>query len=97
MKIEYHPAIEGELKEIIDYYNKHSSGLGKDFLSEFERQIFKISSMPTRWGVVEDDIRRSLIKRFPYVIYFRLVENNILRVLVVKHQRRHPNYGIKRK
>ena len=37
MKIEYHPAIEGELKEIIDYYNKHSSGLGKDFLSEFER------------------------------------------------------------
>ena len=53
--------------------------------------------MPTRWSVVEDDIRRSLIKRFPYVIYFRLVENNILRVLVVKHQRRHPNYGIKRK
>ncbi len=93
MRIEYHPDIENELREIIDYYNKCSSGLGDEFLNEFERQILKISSMPLRWKTVEGDIRRSLMKRFPYVIYFRVLENDVLRVTVVKHQRRHPSYG----
>lgn len=97
MRIEYHPAIESELQEIVKYYNNCSQGLGSEFLDEFEFQILRISSMPTRWMVVEKDIRRSLMKRFPYVIYFRALENEILRVTVVKHQRRHPDYGRSRK
>ena len=48
MRVEYHPAIESELREIIEYYNKCSQGLGAEFLDEFERQILKIASMPTR-------------------------------------------------
>lgn len=96
MSIEYHPAIENELKEIIKYYDKCSQGLGKEFLNEFEQQILKMTSMPTRWMIVKGDIRRVLMKRFPYVIYFRILEKNSLRVLVVKHQRRHPNYGLNR-
>ena len=39
MKVEYHPAIERELREIIKYYNDCSDGLGAEFLNEFERQI----------------------------------------------------------
>ncbi len=97
MRVEYHPAIEHELQEIIDYYNRCSMGLGTEFLDEFERQVLKISSIPKRWTIVDDGIRRSLLKRFPYVIYFRDIGDNVLRVLVVKHQRRHPDYGRKRK
>ncbi len=97
MRVEYHPAIEPELRKIIDYYNECVHGLGTEFLNEFERQVLKISSMPNRWVTVENGIQRSLMNRFPYVIYFRVVENDLLRVTVVKHQRRHPNYGRSRK
>ncbi len=97
MRVEYHPAIEHELREIIEYYDQCSQGLGKEFLDEFERQILKIASMPTRWRTVEDDIRRSLMRRFPYVIYFRALENDVFRVTVIKHQRRHPDYGRSRR
>ncbi len=97
MRVEYHPAIEQELREIIEYYNLCSQGLGVEFLNEFERQILKIAAKPTQWRVVEDDIRRALMKRFPYVIYFRVLENDVLRVTVAKHQRRHPDYGLGRK
>lgn len=97
MRVEYHPAIESELREIIEYYNKCSQGLGAEFLDEFERQILKIALMPTRWMTVEDDIRRSLMRRFPYVIYFRALEDEVLRVTVVKHQRRHPDYSRSRR
>ncbi len=47
MKIEYHPAIEFELKEIIKFYNKISQRLGAEFLNEFEKQVLRISAMPT--------------------------------------------------
>ncbi len=93
MRVEYHPAIEHELREIIEYYNECTQGLGAEFLNEFERQVLKIASMPTRWMTVETDVRRSLMKRFPYVIYFRALEDDVLRITVIKHQRRHPDYG----
>jgi plasmid stabilization system protein ParE len=97
MRVEYHPAIEHELREIIGYYNLCSQGLGLEFLNEFERHVLKVASMPTQWRLVEGDIRRALMKRFPYVIYFRVLENDVLRVTVVKHQRRHPDFGLSRK
>jgi hypothetical protein len=37
--VEYHPIIEYELHEIVEYYNECSQGLGTEFLNEFERQI----------------------------------------------------------
>lgn len=97
MRIEYHPLVETELMEIRDYYDDKSPGLGAHFLDEFERQILKIAALPERWMIVRGDIRRSLIKRFPYVIYFRCIPDHSIRVTVVKHEKRHPAYGISRK
>ncbi len=97
MKVEYHPAIESNLREIIKYYNNFSQGLGTEFLNEFEKQISNIVLMPTRWIAIDNDIRRALMKRFPFVIYFRILKNGAVRVTVVKHQRRHPNFGRNRK
>lgn len=85
MKIDYHPAIADELEEIREHYEACSPGLGTDFVEEFERQILMIAAMPTRWMVASGDIRRSLMKRFPYVILFRIVSDDSIRVTVVKH------------
>ena len=95
-RVEYHPKIEQELREVINYYDSCSVGLGIEFLHEFERHILKIASMPNQWIIVENGIRRSLMKRFPYVIYFRALRNESVRITIVKHQRRHPGLGLNR-
>jgi plasmid stabilization system protein ParE len=95
MRIDYHPAVAAELEEIRDYYEKRCAGLGADFVDEFERQVLAIAAMPTRWRLVHRETRGSLMKRFPYVVCFRLIEGGI-RVLVVKHEKRHPSYGLSR-
>lgn len=97
MRIEYHPALEKELREIIDYYEERSLGLGVAFLEEFERQVIAIAAMPERWMFVIDDIQRSLMKRFPYVIYFRVIDGTAIRITVVKHEKRHPLFGLSRR
>lgn len=48
MRIEYHPAVEKELRDIISYYNDCSYGLGRDFLNDFESHVLKIASNPFR-------------------------------------------------
>ena len=93
MRVEYHPAVEGELREIQRYYEDRSPGLGAQFIDEFERQVLALAATPGRWMVVSGDTRRCLMRRFPYIIYFRQLGEEALRVTVVKHQRRHPEYG----
>jgi toxin ParE1/3/4 len=97
MRIEYHPAIESELREIRNYYDDQSPGLGFHFIDEFERQVFALAATPERWMIVTSDIRRCLMRRFPYIIYFRRVDADRIRITVVKHQRRHPALGRERK
>jgi toxin ParE1/3/4 len=97
MRIEYHPALEYELREIIDYYEERSLGLGVAFLEEFERQAIAIAAIPERWMFVIHDVQRSLMKRFPYVIYFRVVAGTKVRITVVKHEKRHPRFGLDRR
>jgi plasmid stabilization system protein ParE len=97
MMVEYHPAVEAELRDIQQYYDDRSPGLGAQFLDEFERQVLALAATPQRWMVVTGDIRRSLMRRFPYTIYFRQLQEKGIRITVVKHQRRHPSLGRERR
>lgn len=96
MRVDYHPALEAELREIRRYYEDRSPGLGAEFIDEFERQVLKLLAAPERWMVVAAEIRRCLMRRFPYIIYFRIVDRQRIRITAVKHQRRHPHYGRER-
>lgn len=96
MRIEYHPAVRLELKEIRDYYESQSGGLGTDFVNELEHHLLAIAAMPTRWMIVKRDVRRTLMRRFPYVIFFRIVAENHVRITVIKHEKRHPSLGLSR-
>ena len=93
MRVDYHPAVEAELREISGYYDEKVSGLGREFLDAFEAQIERLVAAPDRWMIVAGEIRRCLMRRFPYIIYFRQLETGGIRITAVKHQRRHPGYG----
>src|SRR4051812_19682273 len=97
MRVEYHPAIETEVRAIKDYYEERSPGLGRAFIDEFERQVLQLAARPERWMLIQGDLRRCLMRRFPYIIYFRGVDPERIRITVVKHQRRHPDFGRERK
>jgi toxin ParE1/3/4 len=97
MTVDYHPAVEQELREIRNYYEDRSPGLGMEFIDEFERLVIRIAATPARWMALEADVRRALMPRFPYVIYFRQTSEQQIRITVIKHQRRHPAHGQERK
>jgi plasmid stabilization system protein ParE len=73
------------------YYNRQVPGLGDAFVAEIERGIEVILHGPTVWRVVEDDVRRYLIRRFPYGIYYS-IEGEIVVIWAVMHLHRNPDY-----
>jgi toxin ParE1/3/4 len=91
MRLTYHEEAEAEVVEAAKFYESRVRGLGKRFLSDFDAAISTILASPNRWTILEDDVRRFSMRRFPYAIYFRATEEEV-RVLVVKHHKRHPDY-----
>lgn len=87
----FHPEAEAEFNETIDYYEDHELGLGYDFSIEVRAAIQNIISYPAAWPVLEEDIRRCLVNRFPYGVVYS-IEQGVVFILAVMHLRRHPDY-----
>ena len=64
------PEAEQEMLEAAQYYQEQASGLGLDFLLEVERAVHSIAQSPHTWPVLEGELRRRLIRRFPCGILY---------------------------
>ena len=91
MRLIYHPDAEAELIEAAQFYEERVSKLGAQFLGAVDRAIGVILEAPDRWNIIEADIRGYLMPRFPYAIYYRVMQDHI-RILAFKHHSRHPTY-----
>lgn len=91
MRLTYHPEAESELIEAALFYENRVPTLGAQFLDLADRSVLMIQETPERFRVVEGDVRRLIMNRFPYSIYFRAVAGEI-RILAFTHQSRHPEY-----
>lgn len=90
------PPAEQEMFDAARYYELQAPGLGQDFLDKVELALQDLVSSSERWPIVQDDIRRRLIRRFPYSLLYRVDPDEVV-ILAVMHQRRHPSYWLSRK
>jgi len=91
MPVIFLPEAEQEMLESAIYYQSKASGLGIDYLSEVERAVKSIAESPNAWPILEGELRRCLIRRFPFGILYRVEPNEIV-VVAVAHLRRRPGY-----
>ncbi len=96
MRLTYHPDAKAELIEAARFYNQRVSGLGAEFLEAVDQSGQIILKTPDRWRVVDGNVRRYLMSRFPYTIYYRLLPDRI-RILAFAHHGRHPSYWLNRR
>lgn len=91
MILSFHPEAEAEFNDAIDYYEDKERGLGYDFAVEVYATIQRITTFPKAWPVMENDVRRSLVRRFPYGILYSEATEEIW-VVAVMHLHRTPEY-----
>jgi len=91
VKYSFHPQAEAEFIQAIEYYEECEAGLGCDFAVEVYSTIERIMAYPKAWPIIEEDIRRSLLRRFPYGLLYE-EENEELFIVAVMHLHREPDY-----
>jgi toxin ParE1/3/4 len=96
MNLEITPLARRDISDAARYYRAERIELGDEFLEELDQTVAKISDNPLRFEQVRPGIRRCLMHRFPYGIYFRLPDANTVRIIVVRHHGRRPGFGLRR-
>ena len=72
-----------------DWYDTQHAGLGEEFLTSVRARLETIRAFPEAYPTMYRKVRRAVVQRFPYVIFYMLNPGKII-VLAVLHTSRSP-------
>ena len=91
MKYSFHPEAEAELNGAIDYYESCQTKLGFEFATAVYETIQRILSFPDAWAILDGNMRRCLVNRFPFGVVYEQKDDEVI-ILAVMQLNRKPGY-----
>lgn len=90
--IEISQDVLADVEEILFWYKLHSEELSKEFYKNLLFGLNSILSNPNAYQLIFKNVRRYLIKKFPYSIVYKLYKRKSLIVIAsIYHNKRNPN------
>ena len=96
LRLVFRAEAEADVADAYAWYEEQSRGLGSHFLLCVEATLSQIKRHPAASPIVHRQIRRALLRRFPYGVFFLLEDTRIV-VLAVFHAKRRPTLWKKRR
>lgn len=91
MHIDFFEEAVTEVEEDRVWYRQRSESAEAGFLRELDHAIQQVADAPTRWPRFIAGTRRYVFPTYPYsLVYF--VEDRMIRVVAVAHDKRRPGY-----
>jgi plasmid stabilization system protein ParE len=91
MKWDFHPEALAEFDASAAYYADIDPELQLRFIEAIEAAIDQVLAAPTRWRMIDDEVRRYIVHVFPFGILYT-VEDEFLLIVAVMHFSREPEY-----
>jgi hypothetical protein len=88
-RLRFLPEVEEDVISGYLGYEEKAPGLGEEFLRMFHACVEKVRRHPSAALELSNDFSRSLLRRFPYAVYFKAVRKEIV-VFGVFHCARDP-------
>ena len=85
----FRPAAAADVEDAYRWYEAQRPGLGEEFLAAVRTVIESMPANPELFPVVHRQTHRALLRRFPYGLYYRIVDDQIV-VVACMHGRRNP-------
>jgi toxin ParE1/3/4 len=80
---------EADLAEAKEWYERQGAGLGRRLLRCVEEALDRIRLLPESYREVVPGVRRAMVRRFPYGVYYRF-EHDTITVIAIYHFKRDP-------
>lgn len=91
MRVRLHPQARAELRDARNWYFERSPLTAFAFAQTIDKAIPRISDNPNSFPLAEHGTRKFILKRFPFNIFYRTEETEIV-IVAVAHQKRRPGY-----
>ena len=96
MRVEIDSKVYIDLLEILGYYDEVAGGeVASDFYSEFRQHAKAAGERPHSFPANEE-LHRVNLRKFPHHFLFQIMDETTLRILLVRHNHRHPSFGLDR-
>jgi plasmid stabilization system protein ParE len=89
------PEAELDIEDAFTWYEAQGSGLGSEFVRAVDGCLSSIARNPLAYPIVRKQVRRTLIRRFPYTVLYAF-EQDVVVVIACFHGRRNPKQWINR-
>lgn len=76
--IRYHSLFECDVREAAGWYDRRSHGLGDAFADLVSQVVADVFAAPEQFAVSPAGCRHALVPRFPYVVLFDVVDDELL-------------------
>jgi toxin ParE1/3/4 len=83
------PRAEHDIQSAFEWYESQRTGLGEEFLAALRERLEAVRRFPESDPILYRDIRRAVMSRFPYLIFY-VVRPTRVAVLAVVHHARNP-------
>jgi len=90
MQFRFVPEAETELAEACIWYGLQRDGLDVELMQRIDKTLQRISNAPRRFPRVHRQLRRAIVRQFPFGIFYKVTKDEIL-VFAVFHSRRDPS------
>jgi plasmid stabilization system protein ParE len=80
-----------EIATAYAWYEEQAPGLGAEFLRALDAVLQRLAREPALYAVVHGRVRRALLRRFPYGVFYAEAGEAVV-VLAVVHAHRHPRH-----
>ena len=91
MKVSFHPEARAELRNAGRWYYERSPLSATAFAHAVDNAVSRIKEAPNSFQLAEHDTRKLVLQRFPFNIFYRTGEAEIV-IVAVAHQKRRPGY-----
>ena len=86
-----------DIEEAAKWYETKQERLGKEFSETVVSYLDYLSRNAHSHPKVREEYRELVMKRFPYVIVYRIVKENEVIILGIIHTKKHPSNRRKKK
>ncbi len=83
------PDAELDIQDAFEWYEAKALGLGSEFIRAVDVCLSAIGRNPLAYPIIHKQVRRALIRRFPYGIFYT-VEQDTVFILACFHSKRDP-------
>ena len=95
MQVIRHPKLAEDIREIATHYAEISERVLAAFWRELDSVLASVERNPRSHHFDTCGLRRANFRKFPYHLLYEADDNAIFMV-VLRHDRRHPDFGINR-